>query len=73
MRHEANMTQSDLAARLRRPQSYVAKVEGGERRLDILEFVDWLAAMDAEQQGAVLLAKLAVRSDAGDSSPGEES
>jgi transcriptional regulator with XRE-family HTH domain len=37
-RKKANLTQSQLAARLGRPQSWVSKYESGERRLDVLEF-----------------------------------
>ncbi len=36
-----SLTQQELADRLRRPQSYVAKVETGERRLDVVEFIEW--------------------------------
>lgn len=39
-RKKANLTQVRLAARLRRPQSFVSKYERGERRLDLLEFLD---------------------------------
>ncbi len=38
-RHSADLTQHDLADRLQRHQSFVAKYEGGERRLEIIEFV----------------------------------
>ena len=38
-RKEAEVTQAELAARLGRPQSFVAKYEGRERRLDVAEFV----------------------------------
>ena len=38
-RKSAGLTQQDLAARLSRPQSFVAKYEGGERRLDVVEFI----------------------------------
>ena len=38
-RKKADVTQTDLAARLGRPQSFVAKYEGRERRLDVAEFV----------------------------------
>lgn len=34
-----NITQDELARAIGRPQSFIAKVENGERRLDIVEFV----------------------------------
>lgn len=39
-RKQARLSQAALAIRLGRPQSYVAKYEGGERRLDVLEFLE---------------------------------
>jgi transcriptional regulator with XRE-family HTH domain len=44
-RSEAGLTQRDLAARLKRPHSYVAKIESGERRVDVLEFIEMARAM----------------------------
>jgi transcriptional regulator with XRE-family HTH domain len=38
-RKKAGLTQQQLANRLKKPQSFVAKYEGGERRLDVLEFL----------------------------------
>ena len=38
-RKAAGLTQQQVAEKLGRPQSFVAKYEGGERRLDVLEFV----------------------------------
>jgi transcriptional regulator with XRE-family HTH domain len=38
-REKAGLTQQQLADRLGKPQSFVAKYEGGERRLDVIEFV----------------------------------
>jgi transcriptional regulator with XRE-family HTH domain len=38
-RKAAGLTQQALALRLKKPQSFVAKYEGGERRLDVVEFV----------------------------------
>ena len=37
VRKDLQLTQTELARRLRRPQSYVSKYEIGERRLDVLE------------------------------------
>ena len=39
-REDAGLTQADVAKRLKRPQSFVAKYELGERRLDLIEFLD---------------------------------
>jgi len=38
-RKRAGITQAALARKLGRPQSFVAKVEGCERRLDVMEFL----------------------------------
>jgi transcriptional regulator with XRE-family HTH domain len=38
VREGAALTQRQLAARLKVPHSWVAKVEGGERRIDLIEF-----------------------------------
>ena len=37
VRTEAGLSQTDLAARLKKPQSFVSKYESGERRLDLIE------------------------------------
>jgi transcriptional regulator with XRE-family HTH domain len=38
-RDRAGLTQQKLAKRLGKHQSFVAKYEGGERRLDVIEFI----------------------------------
>lgn len=37
-RKRAGVTQIELAEKVGRPQSFVSKVERGERRLDVIEF-----------------------------------
>ncbi len=49
-RSQRNITQVMLAQRLGQHQSYVAKIEGLERRLDIIELFDWLQGLDYEPQ-----------------------
>ena len=47
-RKAAGLTQHALAVRLRKPQSFVAKYEGGERRLDVVEFITIARALGAD-------------------------
>jgi transcriptional regulator with XRE-family HTH domain len=47
-RHSAGIRQQALAKKLNRPQSFVAKYEGGERRLDVIEFIAIARALDAD-------------------------
>ena len=47
-REQAGMTQTELAKRLGKPQSFVAKFEGGERRLDVVEFLEVARALGAD-------------------------
>jgi transcriptional regulator with XRE-family HTH domain len=46
-RHRAGLSQQEVAKRLGRPQSFVAKYERGERRIDVAEFVEIAYAMKA--------------------------
>lgn len=55
-RKARKLTQVDVAERLGRPQSFVAKYEGGERRLDIIEFVEVAEALETDP--CALLAEL---------------
>ncbi|OPF92466.1 helix-turn-helix domain-containing protein [Rhodopseudomonas palustris] len=46
-RKKNGMTQADLATALDKPQSFVAKYENGERRIDVVEFIDIATAVGA--------------------------
>ena len=58
-REGADMTQDELASRLRKTQSFVSKCERGERRIDVIElrafckalkvsFVDFIRTLDSD-------------------------
>jgi transcriptional regulator with XRE-family HTH domain len=47
-REGAGLTQRDLAARLRRPRSFVGRMEAGERRIDVIEFIEIVRALDGD-------------------------
>ena len=59
LRKSKNFTQAEIAERLGRPQSFVAKYEGGERRLDVVEFIEVARALDTDP--CALLADLVQR------------
>ena len=46
IRESKKITQVELATSLKKPQSYVAKVENLDRRIDVLELQDWLSVLD---------------------------
>jgi predicted transcriptional regulator len=49
----AGLTQRALAARLRKPPSFVHKCEVGDRRIDPLEFVAWCRACGVDPAEAI--------------------
>ena len=53
LRTEAKLTQVQLAEAIDEPQSMVSRVEVGERRLDILELRQWLAALGVSLESFV--------------------
>lgn len=55
-RKAAGLTQQQVAARLRKPQSFVSKYETGERRLDVPEFIRVSRCLNADP--AALITKI---------------
>ncbi|MDQ2654055.1 MAG: helix-turn-helix domain-containing protein [Chloroflexota bacterium] len=49
-RQQVGLTQRDLAARLKRPHSFVGRMEAGERRIDVVEFIEIARALEADPQ-----------------------
>jgi ribosome-binding protein aMBF1 (putative translation factor) len=47
-RKEAGLTQRQVAAKWKRPQSTVAAIESGERRLDVAEFFELAEALGVD-------------------------
>lgn len=45
VREEQKLTQTEVAIRLEETQTFVSKVERGERRLDVIELQAWCAAL----------------------------
>lgn len=46
VRIQKHITQNELASILGVHQSFVSKVENRERRLDVVEFLSWIDALD---------------------------
>lgn len=47
-RLKGGLTQEQVATSLGRPQSFVSKYESGERRLDVVEFLEVCAAVGVD-------------------------
>jgi transcriptional regulator with XRE-family HTH domain len=57
------MTQVELASRMGEYQSFVARLESGQRRVDVVEFLELssILGFDAKKEVALLLAIKATR------------
>ena len=51
-RHDQGLTQRDLAARIGKSPAYVAKIELGERRVDVVEFLAITRAIGLDDREA---------------------
>ena len=47
-RKGAGLSQHELAHKLKRSQSFIAKIEVGERRIDVVEFIEIARALGRE-------------------------
>jgi transcriptional regulator with XRE-family HTH domain len=60
-RQKTGLTQQEIAFRLGKPQSFVSKYESGERRLDVIEFLEICQALNIKPQS--ILKKLGIVDD----------
>lgn len=47
-RKASGLTQAALSRKLRKPQSFVSKYESGERRIDVIEFIEISKALGTD-------------------------
>lgn len=47
-RSNSGLRQEDVAAKLLKPQSFISKIERGERGLDVIEFLGLMKAINAD-------------------------
>lgn len=52
-REAAGLTQSELATKLGEYQSFVARLESGQRRVDVVEFLDLAEALGFDASAAL--------------------
>ena len=65
LREQSELTQIQLATQLEKPQSYVSKIESGERKIDVLDVrnycracgTDWLTFLTTLEQKMTELEK----------------
>ncbi len=62
-RKKAGFNQAAVAKRLGRTQSYVAKYETGDRRLDVVEFVEVCRAVDADPSAVLNIVRAMLKGE----------
>ncbi len=55
LREAAGLSQRDLGKRLKKPQSWIYNCETANRRVDLVEFIEWARCCDADPAQAFLL------------------
>jgi transcriptional regulator with XRE-family HTH domain len=55
LREDASMTQRDLAKSMGTSHVFIHKSQTGERRVDIMEFIDWCVAWQIDPERAFRL------------------
>lgn len=62
-RKEAGLTQADLASKLKCHQSFVARIESGERRIDVIELIVLSRAIGTDSASLLLKAEQRTEQD----------
>lgn len=62
-RKSADLTQAELADRLKCHQSFVARVESGERRIDVIELIVLARALEVSAGNLLAAAELETEAD----------
>ncbi|WP_136443786.1 helix-turn-helix domain-containing protein [Pacificoceanicola onchidii] len=62
-RKTAGLTQDQLAKRLKQHQSFVARVESGERRIDVVELIVLARALGTDTAGLLAATESATEPD----------
>jgi transcriptional regulator with XRE-family HTH domain len=52
-RKKAGLTQAEVAKKLRRYQSFVATIEGGQRKIDVVELLAFAVAIGFDPREAI--------------------
>ena len=47
-RIKSGLTQKEIASRLKKPQSFISKYESGQRRIDVIEYMEICIALDMD-------------------------
>lgn len=52
-RREADLSQAELAARMGRRQQWLSKVESGQHRVSVVEFLEFADALGFDERSAI--------------------